>query len=183
MLFTKVNYIAYAASLLHTNPQSSPQPHEAEGTRLAQQVKSRWTFGICPRFSQGLPQVALVVKNLPANAGGVRDMGSIPQLGRFSGGVHGNLLQYSCLENPMHKGAWQAAAHRVAKSWTWLKRLRTRTCVLGFLNCHFFGSATWKGDYLEIWCAWKHTLWVYLRVAWVTDICPSRPPDLPYHLI
>ena len=118
MLFTKVNYIAYAASLLHTNPQSSPQPHEAEGARLAQQVKSRWTFGICPRFSQVLPQVALMVKNLPANAGGVRDVGSIPQLRRSSGGVHGNPLQYSCLENPMHKGAWQAAAHRVAKSWT-----------------------------------------------------------------
>ena len=68
---------AYAASLLHTTPQSSPQPHEAEGARLAQQVKSRWTFGICPRFSQGLPQVALVVKNPPANAGDVRDVGSI----------------------------------------------------------------------------------------------------------
>jgi len=52
-------------------------------------------------------QVALVVKNLPANAGDVRNMGSIPGLGR-SPGEHGNPLQYSCLENPMDRGAWQA---------------------------------------------------------------------------
>ena len=83
MSFTKMKDRAYAASLLHTTPQSSPQPHEAEGARLAQQVKSRWTFGICPRFSQGLPQVALVVKNPPANAGDVRDSSSIPGLGKI----------------------------------------------------------------------------------------------------
>ena len=105
MMLIMINVIykderAYAASLLHTTPQSSPQPHEAEGARLAQQVKSRWTFGICPRFSQGLPQVALVVKNPPANAGDVRDAGSIHQSGRSPGGVHGNPIQYSCLENP-----------------------------------------------------------------------------------
>ena len=51
-------------------------------------------------------QVVLVVKNLPANAGHVRDMGSIPGLGRSPGGRHGNPLQYSCLENPMDRGAW-----------------------------------------------------------------------------
>ena len=51
-------------------------------------------------------QVALVVKNLPANAGDVRDVGSIPGLGRFPGGGHGNPPQYSCLENPMDGGAW-----------------------------------------------------------------------------
>ena len=49
----------------------------------------------------------LVVKNLPANAG---DTGSIPGLGRSSGEGNGNPLQYSCLENPMDKGAWQATA-------------------------------------------------------------------------
>ena len=51
-------------------------------------------------------QVALMVKNLPANEGDVRDVGSIPGLGRFPGGGHGNPLQYSCLENPMDRGAW-----------------------------------------------------------------------------
>ena len=59
-----------------------------------------------------------MVKNLPANAGDVRDMGSISGLGRYPGGGHGNPLQYSCLENPMDRGAWQATVHRVAQSWT-----------------------------------------------------------------
>ena len=56
-----------------------------------------------------------VVKKLPANAGYVRDVGSIPGLGRSPGGGHGNLLQYSCLENPMNRGAWQATVHGVAR--------------------------------------------------------------------
>ena len=50
--------------------------------------------------------MALVVKNPPANAGDVRDVGSVSGLGRFPGGGHGNPLQYFCLENPMDKGAW-----------------------------------------------------------------------------
>ena len=53
-------------------------------------------------------QVASVVKNLPANTGDVRDSGSIPGSGRSPGGGHANSLQYSCLENPMNRGAWQA---------------------------------------------------------------------------
>ena len=62
-----------------------------------------------------------VAKNWPANAGDIRDMGSVPGLGRLPGGGHDNLLQYSCLENPMDRGAWWATVHRVAKSWTPLK--------------------------------------------------------------
>ena len=52
--------------------------------------------------------MALVVKNLPANVGDIRDAGSVPGLGRSPGGGHGNPLQYSCLENPMDRGAWLA---------------------------------------------------------------------------
>ena len=74
----------------------------------------------------GASQVALVVKNLPANAGDIRDAGLIPGLSRSSGGGHGNPLQYSCLENPKDRGAWQATIHGVAKSWTRLKQLTTR---------------------------------------------------------
>ena len=74
----------------------------------------------------GASQVALVVKNLPANAGDIRDMGSIPGLGRCPGGGNGNPLQYSCLENPMENpmdgGAWWATVHGVAKSQTRLKQ-------------------------------------------------------------
>ena len=60
----------------------------------------------------------LVVKNLPANAGDIRDMGSIPGSGRSPGGGHGNPLQYSCLENLKDGGSWQATDHRVTKSLT-----------------------------------------------------------------
>ena len=66
-------------------------------------------------------QVALVVKNLPANAGDIRDTGSVPGSGRAPRGEHGNPLQYSCLENPMDRGVWWATIHRVSKSWTRLK--------------------------------------------------------------
>ena len=70
--------------------------------------------------------VALVVKNLPAKAGGVRNTGSILGYGRSPWGGHDSLLQYSCLENPIDRGAWQAVVHRVTKSWTGLKWLSTQ---------------------------------------------------------
>ena len=57
--------------------------------------------------------MALVVKNLPANAGDVRDVGSVPQLGRSPEEGNGFPLQYSCLGNPMDRGAWQAIVHGV----------------------------------------------------------------------
>ena len=60
-------------------------------------------------------QVALVVKNLPANQG---DMSSTPGWGRSPGGGNGNPLQYSCLENPMGRGAWWVTVHGVIKSQT-----------------------------------------------------------------
>ena len=64
---------------------------------------------------------ALVVKNPSVHEGDIRDVGSIPGLGRSPGEGNGDPLQYSCLENPMDRGAWQAMVHRVAKSWTQLK--------------------------------------------------------------
>ena len=60
--------------------------------------------------------MALVVKNLPANAGDARDMNSIPGSGRSRGVGNDTPLQYSCPENPMNRGAWQATVHGVAKS-------------------------------------------------------------------
>ena len=69
----------------------------------------------------GAFQVALVVKNPPAKSGDRRDAGLIPGSGRFPGGGHGNPLWYSCLENPMDRGAWQATVHGVTKSQTRLK--------------------------------------------------------------
>ena len=71
--------------------------------------------------------MVLVVKNLPAIAGDtkVKVTGLIPGSGKFPGGRHGNPLQYSCLENPMDREAWQATVHRVAQSQTQLKQLST----------------------------------------------------------
>ena len=60
--------------------------------------------------------MGLVVKKLPANAGDIRDTGSVPGSGRSPGGGHGNPLQFSCLENPIDRGTWRAAVHRVAES-------------------------------------------------------------------
>ena len=62
--------------------------------------------------------MALVVKNLPASVGDIKDVGSIPGSERSPGGGHGNPFQYSCLENPMDREAWWAAVHRVAKNQT-----------------------------------------------------------------
>ena len=63
-----------------------------------------------------MSQVAPVVKNLPANAGDIRDMDSIPGSGRSFEVENGNPLQYSCLKNPMDRGVWWAAVCGVAKS-------------------------------------------------------------------
>ena len=68
-----------------------------------------------------MSQVVLMVKNLPANTGDIRDVGSIPGSGRSPGGGHGSPLQYSCLENPMDGGTWRATVHGVAKNQIRLK--------------------------------------------------------------
>ena len=70
-------------------------------------------------------------KESTCKAGAIGDRGSIPGSGRFPGGGHGNPLQYSYLENPMDRGAWQATVHRVAKTSTrtWLKGFRIHTCM------------------------------------------------------
>ena len=67
---------------------------------------------------KGASQVMLVVRNLPADAGDIGDLGLIPGSGRSPGGGHGNPLQYSCLENPVDRGAWWATVHGVAQSQT-----------------------------------------------------------------
>ena len=61
-------------------------------------------------------QVALVVKNPPANAGDIGDMGLIPGLGKSPGVGNGNSLQHSCMENPMDRGAWWTTVHGIAES-------------------------------------------------------------------
>ena len=111
-------------------------------------------------YIQGLSQVALVVKKLPANAGDIKDMGSFPGSERSPGGGHSNPLQYSCLDHPIGRGGWWAIVHRVSKSQTWLKCLRTDMYIK---NClwssgtvsnwfHSHGTNTLPGA----WLACKH---------------------------
>ena len=69
-----------------------------------------------PRTGGQFPPTASLVPQMVESACNVRDLGSIPQLGRSPGEGSGNPLQYSCLENPMDRGAWQATVHRVTKS-------------------------------------------------------------------
>ena len=86
-----------------------------------------------------------MVKNLPTNTGDARDTGSIPGSGICPGGGHGNLLQYSCLENPKVRGSWWVTVRRVTKSWTRLKWLSMRALLPISKACHGRGSdLTWE---------------------------------------
>ena len=72
---------------------------------------------MCAKQVFGASQVELVLKNLPGNAGDIKDVGSIPGSGRSPGEGHGKPPQYSCLENPMDREAWWSTVHKVAESW------------------------------------------------------------------
>ena len=76
----------------------------------------------CPSFPWGFPGGPRG-KEPACNAGAIRDGALIPGWGRSPGSGHSNPLQYSCLENPMDRGAWQATVHRITKRQTWLKQL------------------------------------------------------------
>ena len=87
-------------------------------------LSSRMPSEVCLRPPKRLiAKVALVVKNLPAIAGAVREAGSTPGSGRHPGGGRGNPVQYCCLENPTDREAWCVTVRRVAESQTRLKQL------------------------------------------------------------
>ena len=92
-------------------------------TRLSDWTEMRGSLG----FLDGASGKKKKKQNLPANAGDIRDVSSIPGSGRSPGGGHGIPLHYSCLENPMDRVAWCAVVHTVAKSRTQLKQLSTHT--------------------------------------------------------
>ena len=96
----------------------------------------RWFWGL-HRWS--------VVKNLPANAGSARDVGSIPELGRSHGVENGNPLQYACLENSLDRRSWWATVPGVTNSHTWLKDL--------YLNLNWY---RWALQRWQIWDAWMN---------------------------
>ena len=113
-------------------------------------------------------QVLLVVKNPPTNAEDIRDVGLIPESGGSPGGGDGNPLQYSCLENPMDRGAWWATTCKFAKGWTPLKRLSTQAqSSTSPARCPFIG----------IFVSVFRDLFIYLFLA-VLDLCCCVPDSL-----
>ena len=93
----------------HRTKYDLPEEEKKKITTFKLWIKLAWNWAI---------QVVLMIKNLLANAGDLRNVGSIPGSGRSPGGGHGNPLQYSCLKSPMDGGAWRATVHRATKNWT-----------------------------------------------------------------
>ena len=121
-----------------------------------------------------------MVKNPPANAGDTKDSGSIPELGRYLGRRNGNPLQYSCLENPMDRGAWWAAVHRVAKSRTRLERLIMHACIRG----QYLSFVTHNRDYSSSGCLEPEvtaTKWVGGMLVWGKEKPPGDKINQQVH--
>ena len=165
-------------------------------------------LGLSSNIEHPLPwasQEALVVKNPPANAWDIRDVGSIPGLERSPGEGHGNPPQYSCLENPMDRGSWRATVHGVAKSRTAWGTERAHTHPLPYTSLHIFqisfqkhktrapvsGCHLWQLQTYEthhkLWNAYRErniwnlkvfsslTLWGILREVRLCSLCFGFP--------
>ena len=81
-----------------------------------------------------------MVKNPPANAGDISDTSSVSGSGKSSAGRHGNPLQYSCLQNPTDREAWQATVHRITTNRILLKQLSTRTHTLWSKHLDYYSK-------------------------------------------
>ena len=125
-------------------------------------------------------QVALVVKKPPAGVGYVRDMGSIPGSERSFGEGNGNPFQYSCLGNPMDRGAWQPTVHKVVKSQTRLKQLSPERDVKlhMWLELFLLGMAVVDVSVRScVWLTWFAGREVKIGVRILTSPIPA--PVLP----
>ena len=151
--------------------QDCSQPEVVEGSKVRGRHQGQSVVRNHPRSNrskvkaQGLPWwsrlhasspgtslLALVVKNMSANAGDARDMSTIPRSGRSPEIIgNGTLLQYSCLENPMDRGAWRATVHGI------IKTEDTHTCANTHTHTHFssaggHGFDPWSGNYDPTFC-------------------------------
>ena len=117
-------------------------------------------------------QVMLVVKNTPANAGGSRDVGSIPGWGRSPGRGHSNPLQYSCLENPVDRGAWWPTVHGVPKSWTWLKWLSSMQLYVDCFHTDFWPQKTNEIMWIKRWAILGSEQ--YIHLSWWPQTWPIQ---------
>ena len=104
-----------------------------------------------------------VVKNLPANAGNISDVGLIPGSGRAPKGGHGNLLHYSCLKNSMNRGTWWATVHRVIKSRTRLSDKHTHTHS-AYHTCISFQA---------LFSTYYDSIWIDIKSEWFKN--PPSP--------
>ena len=114
-----------------------------------------------------------MIKNLPA--GDIRDISSIPGWGRSPEGRHGNALQYSCLENPMDRGAWRAIVYKVTKSQTRLKRLSAQACKLNKPILSSVCPLSLINTSISLWgkifnclCLWQSRFQWYIHSSWWT---------------
>ena len=103
----------------------SPPVTQAELLNMADSFKLLSHISVHTIYNNNMYFGLIMCLAVPTNAGHIRDSSSFPGLGRSPGGGHGNPLQYSCLENPMDRGAWRATVHTVVQSWIRLKRLST----------------------------------------------------------
>ena len=145
-----------------------------EDSRAKHGQSPSWMTSHCPEVHNSMTSIQprrasqelLVVNDVPANAGDARDMGSNHGWGRSPGGGNGNLLQYSCLENSMGRGAWQATVHGTMKSWTRLstqydyifqKKNEPKSFlweILSFLR--FYLVSHWMKAVLIDWSFWTY---------------------------
>ena len=114
--------------------------------------------------------MALAIKSPTAKAGDIRDMGSIPGLERSPGGGHGSPLQYSCLENPMGRGALQATVHRVRKSWTQLRQLSMHTYMCACV-CEYMCVYVYMYVYICIYECIHIYMYLYMCVCVSVCVC------------
>ena len=117
-------------------------------------------------------QVMLVVKNLPANAGDIRDPGSVPGLERSPGGGHGNPLQHSSLENPLDRGVWWLQSTEW-QSQTRLKRQHSTQISLLYSNCKTCLETVNKllTQIYNVFMVWK------TQYCYTANFSPSRSTD------
>ena len=125
-------------------------------------------------------RLTLAVKNPPANAGDIRDLSSSPESGRSPRGGNGNPLQYSCLEKPLDRGAWQATVHRVAKSQMQLKQFSTEgrhpTITFTTIPVGCFWGRRQMGSRLDIYN--QPPVYGTSQVAFVVKNLPSSAGDV-----
>ena len=143
-------------------------------------------------LNYGASQVVPVVRSLPAKVGDIRDVGLIPGSGRSLGEGNGYPIQYSCLGNPMDRGAWGATVHRVAKSQTWLKILSVhtralnivpgatcRTVMLIHAECSSLYSPTPNSWSIPLSPApGLHKSFAFYKGWWTVDLVTTHLPEL-----